>query len=500
MRAKEREKEIEREAEAQIKRRSFKQAESNGAARKPSKKRRQDDFIDSEDEDFASGSSKRSTRRSKATGSKSNGIDDEDDDLFGSGTDTRGTPSTSSRKPSRKTTPATSTSAYTYMGRQGVVQPYHVPRPAATDAETYQSYVATHGPPISSAQLIEEAMAKKPKGWGAFFKDLPASPPPRCTLDYPAEGASEEFILLVSRDRDEYDPISDLLRSVYVIVKYYLTQEQRELFGELDELEMGSAAGQIWSGPMAPITPGLDGASSPSVNSAPGTPSHQPSGLAVIASPIRNGFAESGAVTPLDFGLSTEVSSILRSFTKSRNRRSGHLFLHTVSRFNNTLAGLRDAGALQTNIATTISTVGLADDIWTRVQDQAYARTVGPRVDELGDYRSFSDNVYGELTPRFMSEIAQLCQLKPGSVMVDLGCGVGNLVVQTALQVGCECHGIESMPTPAALGVAQVEEAKKRWKMWCLDGGSMNVWRGDFTTDTSLSAIMTKADVVIVNK
>ncbi|CAO1632592.1 unnamed protein product [Sympodiomycopsis kandeliae] len=508
-RAAQRERDIEQEAEAQIRKRPKIKAKKSSA-------------------------NKRSVQHS----------DSDDDDLFGSA-DEAATPVTS-RKQSRTSTPSgqtPSTSAYTYMGRSGVKQPYNVPRPrpasaSASSPETYAESIARLGEPISGASLVESAMSKTPaahKQWGPFFKDIPASPPPRCILEYPAKGAQEEFILLVARDRDEYDPISDLLRSVYVIVKHYLTPEQRKAFGELDELETASAAGSIWTGPSPNVVQDspLFSPGGRSQVSNPSTPIHVPSShqhpsasadtnaattsngaptsngtplLSVNSSPVGATSLASGSNTPIytpSAPSTLETSSILRSFTKSRNRRSGVLFLHTVERFNTALRELRESGALERNIQEALVTHGVVEDVWTRVQDQAYARSVAPRVDELASYRSFSDNVYGELTPRFMSEIAQLCDLKPESTMVDLGCGVGNLVIQTGLQVGCTSVGVEYMRSPAELGCLQVNEAQRRWSMWNLSssfsGETMSIWQGDFLEDIRIREYMRKADVVIVN-
>lgn len=512
-RAAERERAIEREAEAQVRRNGSKpKSDKKSDASKKSKRNREEDFIDSEEE-----SGVRNTGKPKKSRAKALAEEEDDDSLFGSADEGRSSRPPVSRKQSRQAlTPQQNTpSAYTYLGRSGVVQPYLVPRSMLSEdgqeEPSFADFVAEHGQPKSASALVAEAMLKssgKSSRWGPFFKDLAVSPPPQCTLHYPAEGAQEDFTLLVPRDSDEYDPISDLLRSVYVIVKHYLTDEQRKEFGELSELEMNSMAGQIWAGPLL-IDGASEGGETPAMNggdqSCPATPAHlaaPPSALANLASPTTA--SNSGATTPLHTpgGSNSngfDTSSILRSFSKSRNRRNGHLFLHTVTRFNNALSDLRASGALPRNIAS-LGESGVPEDVWGRIQDQAYARSVAPRVDELASYRSFSDNVYGELTPRFMSEIAQLCNLTPSSTLVDLGCGVGNLVIQTALQVGCESYGVEMMPTPAELGVLQVEEAKKRWAMWGLKGGEMKVWKGDFLEDELVRVHMRKADVVIVNK
>lgn len=54
------------------------------------------------------------------------------------------------------------------------------------------------------------------------FNDLP-SPHNLVQLSYPSIGAHEDFLLLVSKDADEYDPISELLRTIFTIACNFLT-------------------------------------------------------------------------------------------------------------------------------------------------------------------------------------------------------------------------------------------------------------------------------------
>jgi len=92
-----------------------------------------------------------------------------------------------------------------------------------------------------------------------------------------------------------------------------------------------------------------------------------------------------------------------------------------------------------------------------------------------------------------------LVSLKPGSIFADLGSGVGNLLIQASLQTGASSYGVEQMTTPSEFSSLQLEEAKKRWRMWCLKGGDMKSWQGDFSEQEDIRTILKKADVVVVN-
>lgn len=126
------------------------------------------------------------------------------------------------------------------------------------------------------------------------------------------------------------------------------------------------------------------------------------------------------------------VEPLLRCLEKARNRRDGPTFFSHVHRFNSTLLTLKQANLISTNIS---SMPGLREKLWTKIFHQCYDRTVGPDIEELRKYAAFSDNVYGELLPKFMNEIFEKTArcLGPGKTFVDLGSGVGNCVVQAAL-------------------------------------------------------------------
>ncbi|PWN50997.1 DOT1-domain-containing protein [Violaceomyces palustris] len=493
----------------------------------------------------------------------------DDDDLYGKRSRSSRAPSTPSGSKRQGSDPLGD--AYQKLGREGVAPSYSVPRDIFNgDRDVGLNDVSSR--PIQSAEIISNAI----KNFGPFFNGLGDFP--RATLEYPGWGASEEYLLLVPKDPDEYDPIYELLLAVKAIVTHYLTPEQRKLFGSLDSLELSGNAGMIlpganvvapWLGTsnLSVQAPGdlsrarsadipeksvrrgsVDGlrcntAQTPSRSTTPAsrhahtapvsplsgsnrTLNHEehchksPAKAAILANANLFGSTGDGNSTPLSRSTSPPLTSpggssasatenslsaadpdpILRSFAKARNRRDGPLFLRTLARFNAEIVALREAGAFEENLKRLGEEKGVPEMVWRAIQDQVYARTVGPRVEELGKYQAFSDNVYGELLPRFMSEIAQLTSLGPSSVFVDLGSGVGNLLLQTSLQTGCEAYGCEMMPVPSSLAQKQVEEAQKRWKMWALKGGkAMEAWEGDFGESLKVREILRRADVVLVN-
>jgi hypothetical protein len=81
---------------------------------------------------------------------------------------------------------------------------------------------------------------------------------------------------------------------------------------------------------------------------------------------------------------------------------------------------------------------------------------------------------------------------------VDLGSGVGNCVTQVALQAGSRSYGFELLPVPAHCARLQMQETKRRWAMWCLNGNTdTEAHEGDFRTIPDVAKRLTDADVVV---
>ncbi|WFD33894.1 [histone H3]-lysine(4) N-trimethyltransferase [Malassezia cuniculi] len=292
---------------------------------------------------------------------------------------------------------------------------------------------------ISAAELVRTSQAT----YRNYFSDIDA---PLVTLEYPAD-AREEYLLLTPDDPDEYDPIAELLNVVRVVATHYVPPEQQPLFG-LDEIDAGP----------------------------------------------KSDLLAAARATPED------GEPILRSFSKARNRRNGALFVSTVERYNSQIRQLRDSGLLCDTITRVGKETGVPSEVWKTMQEQVYSRVVAAHVDRLKRYEAFSDNVYGEMLPPFLSEISREMSLGPESVFVDLGSGIGNLLLQVSMQTGCDAYGCEVMEAPAELAHAQVLQATARWRMWGLKGGKhIESWCADFTESDKVRAVLRDADVVLVN-
>ena len=76
---------------------------------------------------------------------------------------------------------------------------------------------------------------------------------------------------------------------------------------------------------------------------------------------------------------------------------------------------------------------------------------------------------------------------------------MGNVVLQAALEIGCESWGVEKMKNPAGLAVKQLEEFVPRCKRWAIKPGKATVIHGDFLQSPQIDEVLKRADVVLVN-
>lgn len=72
--------------------------------------------------------------------------------------------------------------------------------------------------------------------------------------------------------------------------------------------------------------------------------------------------------------------------------------------------------------------------------------------------------VYGEVNPILVKEFITKTRIHSRSVFMDLGCGIGNVVLQVAAQTGCEAYGIEINETPCKIAKRQLKEYAARMK------------------------------------
>ncbi|KAF9242377.1 DOT1-domain-containing protein [Melanogaster broomeanus] len=201
----------------------------------------------------------------------------------------------------------------------------------------------------------------------------------------------------------------------------------------------------------------------------------------------------------------------LRILQRAVRRRDGLLFLSTLETVNHILRSLKypplpsdvflpaPPNVLTSSVHTWTHAGGIPEKVLLRIIDETYQRSVGPNIGKLNRYEAFSSEVYGELMPSFTSDIISATHLNSSSLLIDLGSGVGNVLLQASLQTGCQSYGIELMEGPADVAREQLKQFKKRCRLWGVRTGEVELEEGDMLTSRRVSELLGEADVVLVN-
>lgn len=130
-----------------------------------------------------------------------------------------------------------------------------------------------------------------------------------------------------------------------------------------------------------------------------------------------------------------------------------------------------------------------------------YTRSIHPNARKLRHYKAFSNFVYGELLPNFLSNVYGQCKLDSGDVFMDLGSGVGNCVIQAGLEYGCKLSlGCEIMPAASDLTEVQTKELNERCKLMGIKVPDIEFsLRESFVDNPRINELISKCDVLLVN-
>lgn len=144
-------------------------------------------------------------------------------------------------------------------------------------------------------------------------------------------------------------------------------------------------------------------------------------------------------------------------------------------------------------------TTGLSYQNTARIIDTVHNEVVSPRNGELEEYPAWSSITYGEMKPPLLERIINMTNIRPSSVIVDLGSGVGNVVLYLAVRTGCMAFGIECVQVRADIAREQLEKVKMMAGVWKGSMGPVELIQGDILTHPKVPEWIRKADLVLVN-
>ncbi|TPX64893.1 histone-lysine N-methyltransferase [Spizellomyces sp. 'palustris'] len=189
-------------------------------------------------------------------------------------------------------------------------------------------------------------------------------------------------------------------------------------------------------------------------------------------------------------------SGILRSIQKACNRKNAEDLKAGIAAWNEEMSALK-----KKKIFASREFTGPAASypMIAHILEQAYSRSVAPSSSLLNNYEGFSNNVYGEVKHNFVNTIIKEANIQPNYVFVDMGSGIGNVVLQVAAQCLCDSYGIEIMETPAKLAAKQKKEFVSRMRYYAKPCGRITLKHTDFLEDNEMHEVIKKADVIFVN-
>ncbi|CAF0941917.1 unnamed protein product [Rotaria sp. Silwood1] len=130
---------------------------------------------------------------------------------------------------------------------------------------------------------------------------------------------------------------------------------------------------------------------------------------------------------------------------------------------------------------------------------QVYSRSVTD-PDKLRDYEPFSPSVYGETSPDLIDSILKIINLTEDQTFIDLGSGVGNVVLHVAALANCKnVYGIEHEETPATYARAMAEEFRFWMRWYGKRYSEFQLEQGDFLIHPKIDERIKEADVIFAN-
>ncbi|AET39170.1 histone methyltransferase DOT1 Ecym_4091 [Eremothecium cymbalariae DBVPG len=190
-------------------------------------------------------------------------------------------------------------------------------------------------------------------------------------------------------------------------------------------------------------------------------------------------------------------TKIVRSLNEAFDTMNQELFIETVEEYNKVITSIpRSSIITRLRSLKSIPRSFIHDFL-----QIAYSRCILPNVNGLKEYQGFSNFVYGELLPSFLSTAFDQCGLKSEHLFMDLGSGVGNCVVQASLEYGCKLSfGCEIMQNASELAELQLEELRNRCALWGIRVRPIEFClRKSFVDNHRVNELLPQCDIILIN-
>lgn len=126
------------------------------------------------------------------------------------------------------------------------------------------------------------------------------------------------------------------------------------------------------------------------------------------------------------------------------------------------------------------------------ILDRIYAAVISPKL-ELLRQAELRASTYGELNFTFISNLISSLKVGPNSVVIDLGSGAGNILIQVAAEAGCSIFGVEYDHHRVAAGIEFIQKAREAATQRGIPCGEITLVEGDMFHSETLRALIGKA-------
>ncbi|XP_022101662.1 histone-lysine N-methyltransferase, H3 lysine-79 specific-like isoform X2 [Acanthaster planci] len=132
------------------------------------------------------------------------------------------------------------------------------------------------------------------------------------------------------------------------------------------------------------------------------------------------------------------------------------------------------------------------------IMQQVYSHAIDD-PDRLNAYEPFSPEVYGETSFDLVAQMLEHVEISPDDTFIDLGSGVGQVVLQVAASAKCKVtYGIEKADVPAAYGEIMMREFERWMKWYGKEYSPYELHKGDFLS-VEMKEKIANANIIFVN-
>lgn len=190
----------------------------------------------------------------------------------------------------------------------------------------------------------------------------------------------------------------------------------------------------------------------------------------------------------------------LNEYAINSKFNSFEIMENICKKFNETIVKLKEEKELNEDLWNKRASLDLSRYIIQLIYNKSVVKP-----ERLNHYEPFSPQVYGETSFDLINDMLKHVKLSENDVFVDLGSGVGNVVLQVAMSINCKlCFGIELAECPANYAISMEREFYSYMNWFGKPYSKICLQKGDFLGDYpnnefNIKELINDAKLIFVN-